>query len=283
MWAECVSPGASALWAPRTPTPPPSAEDRLVCTSSAPTRPGWGKPFPERGPDRADGRPLLRGAEGAQPGRRHPRPRARGRAGGRLQGPARHRASCWVKAWAAPPARRGSDDCAVPRATKFHLRAALSAPSAPPSRPGNRRAGEQRARRPSTVHRGAAGELETVRAGGLAARAGKWRARRSGRRGAAGSAGREPGGRVVGGVGGVGRGPAAPCGHWFAAGLQRALMGEEGVQGRGLQRPACGAGPPARALQPHRRGVAAPPAPSPLLPLRSASRGKPAVPLLGPR
>lgn len=45
--------------------------------------------------------------------------RGAGGRGGRLQGPARRRASCWVTARAAPPARRGSDDCAVPRATKF--------------------------------------------------------------------------------------------------------------------------------------------------------------------
>ncbi|XFG04039.1 hypothetical protein AB1E19_007663 [Capra hircus] len=60
------------------------------------------------GGTKADRSPLSSAAEGAQ---------SRGR--GRLQGPARHRASCWVTARAAPPAPRGSDDCAVPRATKF--------------------------------------------------------------------------------------------------------------------------------------------------------------------
>jgi hypothetical protein len=100
----------------------------------------------------------------------------RGR-GGRLQGPARHRASCWVTSLAAPPARRGSDDCAVPRATKFESagRAGLRpAPRAPPSRPGS----SVQVRAADSAPLSAAGaptwSWETFRGSAWAARSGMW-------------------------------------------------------------------------------------------------------------
>lgn len=199
-------------------------------------------------------------------------------AGGWLQGPARHRASCWVKAWAAPPAPRGSDDCAVPRATKFES-AGRARPRPAPLRaaPGASAQVSRGLGAPSVA--GAPVELGSRPGGCLAALAGTWGAGLGPPRWALGCGGRcwEGARRALQGgssaVGAAARAapPWSPLrpGTSNSPGCRRAAPGAAdqrgGVQERGLRRPASEAGR-------HSLPTAPP----------GASRGKRAVPLRGP-
>lgn len=185
-------------------------------------RRGWSEPSLPGGcrlggrPRRAAHSPAAEGAQSWEtaPGTRGARSRGRGR-GGRLQGPARHRASGWVTARAAPPAPRGSDDCAVPRATKFESagRARLRPPPLRASRGSSTQV--SRGLGAPSRHRAPAWGSESFRGSGWAARARMWRAGLGRAPGCGGAAGRELGGR--------GQGAALRrCCSRFAAGLQTA-------------------------------------------------------------
>lgn len=189
-------------------------------------------------------------------------------AGGWLQGPARHRASCWVKAWAAPPAPRGSDDCAVPRATKFESAGRARPRPAPLRAAPGASAQVSRGLGAPSVAGAPRWSSEAVRAGAWPrwrGRGGPGWARRAGRWGAAGAAGRELGGRCREGARRSGPRPGLrPRGRRFAPGLQTALAVGGPLQVLPIREEGCRKGAYG-GLRP-RRGATVSPQPLPVLP-----------------
>lgn len=172
-------------------------ENRLDRTFSARKPPGWSEPSPEgcrlgRQPPTSF---CNRGRRARQT-----RPGAQGaRAGGRAGGCRARRAT--ARAAGSQPGPRGSDDCAVPRATKFESAGRDRLRPAPlGAAPGSSAQVSCGLGAPSAAREPPWGS-ETVRAGAWPRGrvcGGPARAGRAGRQGAAGAAGRELGDAVGG-------------------------------------------------------------------------------------